>query len=1297
MKLIKSLLIPSIILFFLVNIPIIVEAQPWLLNIDNKQKQNFYEIQRSFNDYWKGRNFKEKGKGWKPYKRWEWFWEQRVYPSGAFPNGNQTIIEYKKMIRKRPPQKYDKQQSIGNWVSLGPSFSNGGYAGLGRVNVVRQHPNNSNLLFAGAASGGLWKSTNGGINWMTSTDDLAAIGITDIVFSSSNANIMYLATGDRDAADTYSIGVLISTDGGDTWNQTGLIWTQNQLLTISRLLINPLYPNILYASGNFGIYKTTDAGTNWTQVLYNNIKDMEFKPSNPSIIYASGTSIYKSINDGTDWNLLTSNLPSTNVSRIALAVTQADSNFVYALISNNSYGFLGLYRSTNSGGNWDLMADTTNSNKPNILGWSQNGSDSGGQGWYDLCLAASPLSSNEIYSGGINVWKSTNGGKNWSPVSNWTSNMHADIHDLWFVPGSNILYSGCDGGVYKTTNSGSTWNWIGNTLAITQYYKLSNSATNPNLVIAGSQDNGTKLRNGSVWKDVIGGDGMECIIDYTNPNIMYGELYHGEIKKSTNAGASFNDINLPSEYNSNYGAWVTPFQIHPTHHNTLYSAYRNIFKTTNGGINWTKLSSFQSGSLTVLNIAPSDSNTIYASTGKNFWRSTNEGSSWTSLLIPKAQLYLTGLAIHQSNPKIIWASFSGYSEGNKVFYSTDGGESWTNKSGSLPNVPVNCIIYQNNFYDRIYAATDIGVFYRDNSTTDWIDFSTSLPNVPVNEIEIQYNASKLRAATYGRGLWETDIPLPLIITSNISSQVVCPGANINISFLINRTFNSGNVFTAQISNSIGDFSDPIYIGSLTSTSTGIISAVIPDSIIAGVGYKVRIISSDPALIGLDNGIALKVAPIITDSIAQNNLLGGDSLKVPFTIICSFSQDNIFTAVLSDSTGNFSNSVIIGSLQGTSSGVISCRLPVNTSSGNGYRVRVVSSDPYYLGLDNGSNINVCGGLTSESFDQLTTPACWQIKQISSTGLWGFIGSGLHPTCKPHSGTGMAMFQSYDFDPETISDLISPPFSTDETGNMSLTFWMYRDFAYSTNLDKIDVYLNNKPDTINGIILGTVNRQIDAYPTVALTGWYRYTYKLPSNRASSTNYIIFKASSQWGNNIFIDDVQLISNTQTISLNVGWNMISSYIKPSNSNLDSIFSNLMSSENLVVAKNFNGGVFFPFINYYGFQNWDSVSSIVVNILNKDNLIIKGSPLFPDSSPIQLKKGWNYLPYLRTSPLPADKALASISSALLILKNINNEQYVPSQYINNLESGTSNQGNMLPGKGYMVYVTQDIVLTYPF
>ncbi len=241
-------------------------SQSWY-NQDLNSTRNFFTVNKSFQHYWKDKNIHEKGKGWKNYKRWEWFWQQRVYPDGKFPPSDVTYIEYQKLQKFEKSNK-DRTLTVGSWQSLGPETNNGGYGGLGRINVVREHPTNSNIIFAGAASGGLWKSTDGGSNWATNTDELGSLGVTDIVFNPNNSDIMYIATGDGEHYDAFSVGVLKSTDGGANWNTTGINWSLSNNKTISRLLINPDNPDILFAGGSDGIYKTTDAGANWSLVFY---------------------------------------------------------------------------------------------------------------------------------------------------------------------------------------------------------------------------------------------------------------------------------------------------------------------------------------------------------------------------------------------------------------------------------------------------------------------------------------------------------------------------------------------------------------------------------------------------------------------------------------------------------------------------------------------------------------------------------------------------------------------------------------------------------------------------------------------------------------------------------------------------------------------------------------------------------------------------------------------------------------------------------------------------------------------
>ena len=771
-----------LILFVLVLFAPAIKSQPWMDNLKSRlpspemgtsHQWNFYEIQQAAYDYWRDKDTTQRSIGWKPFKRWEYFWEQRVFPTGEFPPAGNDILEAQKFEQLYGNKKKKNFiQSTANWTALGPFDSPGGYAGLGRINVVREHPTNSNIIYIGAASGGFWYTTNGGSTWQTTTDDIGSLGITDICIHPSDNNVIFIATGDGDAGDTKSIGVLKSTNGGMTWSQTGLNWQQSNQYTISRMLIHPSNPNTMYVGGSFGIMKTTDGGSSWTYVFsLMSVKDMEFKPGNPSVIYASGSAVYRTTNDGANWSVLSNGIP-TSTRRIALGVTPANANYVYALAGNFSNGFMGLYRSTDGGDSW-----ATQSTTPNILGWSYDGNDTGGQAWYDLCIAVDQTNENTVYTGGVNIWKSTNAGVDWNCIAHWwgdrTNEVHADHHDLWFVPGTNRLYNGNDGGIYRTTNGGSSFQWLGSGLVITQFYRIGAAQTNADVWIGGSQDNGTKNYVSSTWNDVIGGDGMECLIDHQTTQYQFGSLYYGRIKMSSNYGSNFSDWVRPSMFGES-GAWVTPYVMHPTNNQTIFVGYRDVWKTTDRGSNWTKISSFGGSTLSVLNTDPDDANYIIASTGADFWLTTDGGANWLSRTKPSGNT-LTSVDFVPTMPNQIFASFSGYTSGQKVYYSTDAGVIWVNLSYNLPNVPVNHVQYHKNT-GRIYVGTDIGVYYLDPGQTQWKSFNDGLPTVRVTELNIQYNYSKLKISTYGRGIWGSDIfsgnAVTLVSPSNNATNIV---------------------------------------------------------------------------------------------------------------------------------------------------------------------------------------------------------------------------------------------------------------------------------------------------------------------------------------------------------------------------------------------------------------------------------------------------------------------------------------------------------------------------------------------
>lgn len=721
---------------------------------------NFYEIQTKFNEYWQDKDFPEKGKGWKPFKRWEWFVEQRVYPSGDLRVMDAAMTAYLAEMLAAPDMRSGSDPAT--WTFMGPSEIPVG-GGAGRCNFLRFDPHDTNILWTGSPGGGLWKSVDAGASWINwHTDLLPVIGCTDIAIHPENSDILYLATGDGYGNDTYSIGVLKSTDGGYTWMPTGLVWDVTLARRIRRLLIHPDNPDIVIAGTSNGIYRTENGGDTWARLQSGNIYDLEFKPGDPSVIYASSNAFFRSTDTGLSWEQINEGLLiGQPVRRIEIAVTPANPNYVYLLASNaNDNGFLAVFRSTNSGESFQLRADS-----PNILGWSSSGDDSGGQGWYDLAIAASETNANEVFVGGVNIWRSTDGGSNWSINAHWWGDnapyVHADIHDLIFVPGSgNILYSANDGGVFRTNNNGATWTDLSDGLEIAQLYRLGASATNPELVLSGWQDNGTNRLNNQAWRRVIGGDGMECIIDHTNPNIMYGSLYYGNIRRSMNGGNNFNTIVTFDEESgvNSQGLWVTPYIMHPSDPATLLIGKDHLYRTNDYGNNWESLGNMPgAGLIRAIAYAPSNPDIIYASRSSTLLVSRDAGNSFQVISQQLPNHTITSISVSNIDPNRVYVSFSGYNPENKVFLTTNGGNTWVNLSSGLPNLPVNHVLYTFASNNAIYAATDVGVYVRDDEQTGWTLFSNGLPNVVVNELEIHYGTRKIRAATYGRGLWESDL------------------------------------------------------------------------------------------------------------------------------------------------------------------------------------------------------------------------------------------------------------------------------------------------------------------------------------------------------------------------------------------------------------------------------------------------------------------------------------------------------------------------------------------------------------
>jgi len=750
---------------------------PYWIEMMQNPDANVFETVDAFEKYWENRPDR-KGNGYNPFKRWEWYIKHKMNPDGSRLAPDHDLKAYEVYQKSH----LTDREFSGDWENIGPialPSSSNPYWGNGRINGIAFHPTNADVFYVGAPAGGLWKTEDAGQNWETLTDWQPTLGVSSIVVDYSNPFTIYIGSGDRDSYDAAGMGVFKSTDGGQSWVQRN-----NGMgnVTVGRLIQHPTNSDVIYASSNGGIFKSTDAGYNWTQKKVGNFKELLFKPDNPSVLYAvrRNWGMYRSTDDGENWQQITSGIPSTY--RAVIGVSPSQPDYVYFL-ATESNAFNGLYRSVDGGDSFELRSDS-----PNIMGWDCDGGE-GGQAWYNLDIAVDPLNAEIIYSGGINCWKSIDGGQTWEVSSNWEDGcgypVHPDIHVFEYNPLDVKLYVGNDGGVWWTDNGGTTWNRIVDGLAIGQQYKLGQSNMISNHIVTGFQDNGISTYHTDSWvQSEMQADGMECAMDIADTTLGYGCAQFGWLVRRVNDSATTiiagQDIGGINEL----GDWVTPFCQHNTNPEVMFLGYQNLWRTNNlldENPAWNKISN-GTGTLLVLEHSAADENVLYFATIDGFYRSDNimdgtPGFSELSDQLPDIGT-ITDIVAHPWNQSIVYIT-----QHRKVFKSEDKGLSWEDISGSLPNVNLNDLaFYKRNNIEGLYVASNVGVFFKDEYMEDWVDFSNGLPAaILATEIEIFQHGEnpaldRVRISTYGRGLWGT-IPYHYQPTADFeSSDVAVPTA-----------------------------------------------------------------------------------------------------------------------------------------------------------------------------------------------------------------------------------------------------------------------------------------------------------------------------------------------------------------------------------------------------------------------------------------------------------------------------------------------------------------------------------------
>ncbi len=747
----------KITLYFLLFIPFLAFSQayqtsaPWMQdnNLKKKGKITLDDISIAAEKYFSTIDRFKKGSGYKPFMRWQ-------YQNGFNTNADGTLktnAQKQEAWQQKNSMNASEQNNANdtsNWTTLGP-FTHTNTAswssGQGRVNVVVVDPSNANTYYVGTPAGGIWKSTDAGINWQPLMDFQLQIGVSGIAIHPTDSNIIYIATGDDDAGDSSAIGVLKSIDGGTTWNSTGNMSGGS----MNDIYIDPTAPNTVIVATNVGVQKSINGGTTWTNTLSGNIKDLKRKPGSSTVFYAASTSTVYVSTDGGDSFSPVSITGFSGSRRIALAVTPANANVIYFVSYNQTStknGFNGIYKSLDSG----FSFVKTNENDDIF---------EGSQSWYDLDITVSDTDENIVFVGVLNIWKSTDGGNDFSKLNNWSSPTaanytHADIHFLNYSGGK--FFAGTDGGVYVSTDNGAKFTDLTKNLVIGQFYKISVANQTSGNIVGGLQDNGGYAFKNNGWSVYFGADGMDCAINPLDPNNYFGFIqYGGSLYQSKDGGLTrTSSVRAPAAEtgtNDSGGRWVTPLAA--DRKGNLYAGYSSLYKLVSGA--WSKISSHDfGGDLYNIEIDPSDENNIYVSRGSSLYKSTDAGKTFTKLSFNFGTI--NSIEISNNDSSVGWIVLNG-----GVYKATNlntANPTFTNINGNLPFNDNKIVLrhHPGNKDNRIYLGTTLGVYYIDDTLAQWQTFDNNLPNSPVRDIEINEKDAKLIVATYGRGVWTSDIP-----------------------------------------------------------------------------------------------------------------------------------------------------------------------------------------------------------------------------------------------------------------------------------------------------------------------------------------------------------------------------------------------------------------------------------------------------------------------------------------------------------------------------------------------------------
>jgi photosystem II stability/assembly factor-like uncharacterized protein len=697
----------------------------------------------------------------------------RQFPFGEVPL-HATRREY--LARLRANGALFERDDGSTWVQIGPAPI--GTVDAGRVAAVVIHPRDRNVIYVGAAQGGIWKSTTGGTTWRPLTDDQCSLATGSIALDPLDPDVLYVGTGEQtySGSSYYGCGVLKSTDGGASWTQLGgsLFDTNTGGAKIGTLRVVPgVSPatrssTVLLAS-TFGVYRSMDAGVTWTKSTIaanenSQATDLLVDPRDARVVLAAFTStgshvansIYRSTDGGVTFPERTAGLPTTNVGRIRLAYAPSNPDTVYAAIhAPSTAALLGIWRSIDAGSTWSQLSAT--------------GASCGTQCWYDMYLAVDPSDSRRVFFGGVSLYRSQDAGATFQQIGSSIHGgfIHVDHHAMAFDPADPArLIAASDGGVYESLDRGGTFRSLNTTLAITQFYRgLSIGVPGPSQLLGGTQDNGTGARTGDLaWVRVLGGDGGYTAIHpvtgtaYAETQWVANQGYTGPRRAASLMGP-FNLIRN-GIVTTDPGLFIPPLVMDRVRPHTLYFGTARLYRTRDGGDLWTELHRLGVGSVSAIAPAPTDSLVIYIGSSAGDVRVSRDGGvTWPQRSSGLPSRHVSDIVVHRGDPDIAFLSVSGFGSAH-VFKTVDAGVTWVSINGNLPDLPVSGLELLPD--GSLIAATDLGVYRTRDGGVAWQRQGVGLPNVAVFDAVYHAPTSTLVAATHGRSMFAATVTAELV-------------------------------------------------------------------------------------------------------------------------------------------------------------------------------------------------------------------------------------------------------------------------------------------------------------------------------------------------------------------------------------------------------------------------------------------------------------------------------------------------------------------------------------------------------